>query len=270
MNKIFLLLAIFIFSFGNAQQYIIGKVTTERETEVPGVIVFNPRTDEQTITNTDGHFMISAVSGDELRFIRKNFDRTSVKLKDEDFTKPLNVSIYLMTEEIEEVQLGFKPSGILKKDVAALNQPRKVVELNRNIASSMRIPPTTSYPSVKMPSTLQQGPNFSVGQGNVIGLIGAIAGAVSKKVSPKTTANFAETQAFYKRIKLTVDLNYFYKHGLDEYQFDQLMAYADQRFDLSKNYRNNFNRTQIESYLRMALKDFLDVKGIVSSAESPS
>lgn len=263
-KPLFLLMLILTFGITEAQQLVMGTVTTEFETEVPGVTIMNMRTEEQTQTNGDGHYVIKAAVGDELRFVKRNFERVAFKVKAEDFSKPLNISIQLKPQDIEEVEIAFKPTGILKKDVRALDRPRKVVELNNALANSMRIPPATAYPTNKMPSTLSFGPNFNAGQMSLFstgggGLIGAVVGSIIKKTQPaKTTPDYSETLAFYKRVKENVDLQYFYNRGLDEYQFEMLLAFTDGKYNLAKNFKSNFNKIAIENYLKNELKDFMD------------
>ena len=266
MRKLFYLFLLFFFSAIHAQHFVIGKVTTEVDTKVSGVIVFNADTEEQVFTDKDGFFIIKVTPQQELRFIKRNFERVSHRVKPEDFSKPLNVSIQLMTRDIEEVEIAFKPTGNLKKDVKTLDKPRRVVELNENLAMNMKIAPIKSFPTNSMPSTIVMGPNYNAGQVSVLstgssgGVLGALINTVKRKVDPKTTPTYTETVEFYNRVKGIVDLKFFYNHGLDEYSFERLLVFADQQFQLTKNFRNNFDKNTIESYLKRALKEFLETK----------
>ena len=275
MNKFLFFTFLFAFGFISAQQYVIGKVTTEADTKVPGVIVFNVHTEEMAKTDGDGNFIIKATTADELRFIKNNFERVAVKVKPDDFSKPLNISIQLRAQLIEEVEIAFKPTGNLRKDVRALDRPKKVEDLNNDLAKWMQLEPTMAYPSNKMPSTLVLGPDMKSGQISLFssgggGLLGAVIKSISKAAQPaKTTADYAETQAFYKRVKENIDLDYFYKHGIDEYQFEMLLAFVDGKYELAKNFRSNFNKTAIEFYLKKELKDFMD-RHKMKSVEEPA
>lgn len=269
MRKFFYFILLLGFVSANAQQYIIGKVTTEVDTHVPGVTVFNLRTEEMVLTDKDGHFIIKANTTDELRFVKNNFDRVAVKVKAEDFTKPMNISIQLRPQMIEKVEIAaFKPSGNLRKDVRALDRPR-VEALNNALSYNMKVPPTVVYPSNRMPSTLTMGPNFSAGQMNMVGLANALFGLIKKKTEPaKTTPDYIERQAFYKRVKESVNLQYFYDHGIDEYQFEMLVIYTDNKYNLAKNYRVGFNKKVIEDYLKNELNNFISTK--IRPARTPS
>ncbi|SNV42773.1 TonB-linked outer membrane protein, SusC/RagA family [Chryseobacterium taklimakanense] len=275
MNKFLLFIFILAFGFVGAQQYVIGHVTTDAGTKVPGVLVFNVHTEETARTDSDGNFIIRARSSDELRFIKNNFERVSVKVQPDHFTRPLNIAIQLRAQLIEEVEIAFKPTGNLRKDVRALDRPKKVEELNNNLAKWVQSGPAMAYPSNKMPSSLVLGPDMKSGQLSLFssgggGLLGAAIKSISKAVQPaKTTADYAETQAFYKRVKENIDLGYFYKHGIDEYQFEMLLAFVDGKYQLAKNFRSNFNKTAIEFYLKKELKDFMN-RNKMKSVEEPA
>ena len=62
MKKILLLFFFTVFANLYSQEYIFGKVTSEQNTEIAGVLVINIKTDEETYTNKDGNFMIAAKS----------------------------------------------------------------------------------------------------------------------------------------------------------------------------------------------------------------
>ena len=160
--------------------------------------------------------------------------------------------------------IGFVPSGNLKKDVPKLNPPPRVTALNMALNDYMRTPPNEVAPSARIPSLFAPR-NPGEGQLNLLsigsgggGLVGALAGLAKKSVSsPKTTANYAEKQEFYKRVRAVVNIDYYKDYGLDDYDFDIFLAYADEQKDLSKNYRNNFNKVAIESQLKVAFAEYI-------------
>ena len=56
-------LLLFLFILANsfyAQEYIFGKITSEQNIELSGVLILNTRTDEKAYSDSDGNFMISA------------------------------------------------------------------------------------------------------------------------------------------------------------------------------------------------------------------
>ena len=209
--------------------------------------------------------MLKAETGQELRFVKSRYERFSTLVSGNHLSSSLRIILKQTPELIEEVEIGFVPTGNLKKDVNRLETPRRVKELNENMASYMRTKPSQAYPELKTPSTLQTGPNYSAGQVNVLGLLSYL---VKKTQKQPTTPNYSEQQAFYRRVKEEVNMQYFTKYGLDEYQFEELLVYADRKYELSKNFRSNFNIATIESYLRMSLKDFLNTRNTTKKVDS--
>ena len=108
MKKILLLFFFTVFANLYSQEYIFGKVTSEQNTEIAGVLVINIKTDEETYTNKDGNFMIAAKSTDLLRFVKQKFDRVSYTIKPEDFQKSITINMQKATIEIDEVEIKTK------------------------------------------------------------------------------------------------------------------------------------------------------------------
>ena len=259
----FLLLIIISIKTFSQSEYVMGNITNENGDKLPNTSIVNLRTDQVVVSDFMGNFVIAAKNSDELRIARQGYERKSVKLGANDFSKSLEVKLLTIPIEIEEVTIGFVPSGNLKKDVPKLNPPPRVTALNMALNDYMRTPPNEVAPSAKIPSLFAPR-NPGEGQLNLLsigsgggGLVGALAGLAKKSVSsPKTTANYAEKQEFYKRVKAVVNLDYA-KYGLDEYDFDIFLAFADEAHGLSKNYRKNFNRAAIESQLKVAFTEYL-------------
>jgi len=253
-SLLILLCSIKIFS---QSDYILGNVSNESGDKLPFASIYNLRTDQVVVSDKMGNFAIAAKSSDELRIVRSGYERKSITINPESFLKSLEVRLTTIPQEIEEVKLAFKPTGILKKDVTRLNPPPKIVALNSAMNLYMRTPLSEVTPKISTPSAFQQ-KDFSAGQLNVLGLAGAIGGLMKKAgESPKTTADYAETQEFYKRVKVAINLDYYTQYGLDEYDFDIFLAYADQAYNLAKNYRKNFNKAAIEYKLKEAFTEYI-------------
>ncbi len=122
----------------NAQNYIFGKISSEDLSEVPNVTVINLRTDEQVLTNRDGHFMISGRQGDILRFFKNGFERTDRKVSKENLESPMNVKLLRAAELIAEVEIKKGLSGDLKIDSKTLNPPKKVEKLKAEINNYLK------------------------------------------------------------------------------------------------------------------------------------
>ncbi|WP_379968483.1 hypothetical protein [Epilithonimonas sp. UC225_85] len=252
-----LLILLFSIKAFSQSDYVMGNISNENGDKLPNTSIVNLRTDQVVISDFMGNFVIAAKASDELRIARQGYERKNVTLNSENFSKSLDVKLSIIPVEIEEVKIAFRPTGILRKDVARLNPPPKVVALNSAMNLYMKTPPNGVTPTATVPSSFRQ-PNFSAGQLDMMKLGSAIGGLIGKATqSPKTTANYSEKQEFYKRVKAVVNLDYYTSYGLDEYDFDIFLAYADESQGLSKNYRNNFNKVAIESQLKVAFAEYI-------------
>lgn len=255
--RFFLLLLFFSVRLFSQSGYVIGSITNENGDKLPGASIYNVRTDQFVISDKTGNFSIAAKTLDELRVARQGYERKNLAVTEANFTKSVEVQLVTIPVEIEALSLTFRPTGNLKKDVPRLNPPPKVMALNGEMNSYMRTPLTEVIPRATAPSAFKQ-PDFSAGQMDLVKLAGAIGGLIKKAgSSPKTTANYGETQAFYSRIKAAIDMNYYTRYGMDEYDVDVFLAYADRAYDLAKNYRNNFNKAAIESRLKEAFAEYI-------------
>ena len=255
------LLALFILLFSvkafSQSDYVMGSITNENGDRLTNASIVNLRTDQVVVSDFMGNFVIAAKTSDQLRIARQGYERKNLTVAAESFSRSLDVKLLTIPQEIEEVKLTFRPTGILKKDVARLNPPPKVTALNMALNNYMRTPPNEVSPSARVPSSFQQ-PNLLAGQMDMMKLAGALGKLVGKATQPpKTTASYSEKQEFYKRVKAVVNLTYYTDYGLDEYDFDIFLGYADESRGLSKNYRNNFNKVAIESQLKMAFQEYL-------------
>jgi hypothetical protein len=133
--KIFLLFIILIFPTGSflSQTTVSGKVSNENGIPLPGVLVVNISTDQKTGTDENGHFEIKANSGDELRFVRKNYERASVVVSSGSYFFGLNITMIYSPTDIEEVIVNPKLSGDLSKDSKSLTKVDKLAQLNKDL-----------------------------------------------------------------------------------------------------------------------------------------
>lgn len=248
-----LILSITIFS----QEYIFGKVSSDMGTELPETMIVNMRTDEKIRADKDGNYMIAAKLNDELRFVKNGYDRNITKIAAENYSKSLNIILEKSPFQIEEIELAFHPTGNLKKDSKALDIPLKVVALNNDMKLYMMRPPTEMAPKLSTPSAFAPR-NMNAGQVNIFGLASAISGLLRKATKdPLTKANYAETQAFFREIKNSLDLSFYTKQGWDEEEIDRFLIYADENYSLAKKYRKTFDVAAIKFDMRMAYQEYV-------------
>ena len=129
-------LLLFLFILANsfyAQEYIFGKITSEQNLELSGVLILNTRTDEKAYSDSDGNFMISAKNNDALRFVKQKFDRVTYSLKPEDFKNSIKITLIKSVVVIEEVEIKTKLTGNLREDARRVESVRKV-KLNKEIS----------------------------------------------------------------------------------------------------------------------------------------
>nr|WP_314498246.1 hypothetical protein [uncultured Chryseobacterium sp.] len=132
--KLFFILSFFFFVNIHAQDFIFGKVTSEENVEMSEVNVINIRTDERVLTNRDGHFMISARQGDNLRFVKTGYERVNTNITKENISSPINIKLVRIAELIDEVEIKKALTGDLKIDTKTLNPPKKVEKLKNDLA----------------------------------------------------------------------------------------------------------------------------------------
>ena len=129
-----LLLFLFILAHSfYAQEYIFGKITSEQNIELSGVLILNTSTDEKAYSDSDGNFMISAKNNDALRFVKQKYDRITYSVKPEDFKNSIKITLIKSVVEIEEVEIKSKLTGNLREDARRVESVKKV-KLNKEIA----------------------------------------------------------------------------------------------------------------------------------------
>ena len=133
MKKTLLLFLFLLAHSFYAQEYIFGKITSEQNIELSGVLILNTRTDEKAYSDSDGNFMISAKNNDALRFVKQKFDRITYSVKPEDFKNSIKITLIKSVVEIEEVEIKTKLTGNLREDARRVESVRKV-KLNKEIA----------------------------------------------------------------------------------------------------------------------------------------
>ena len=133
MKKTLLLFLFLLAHSFYAQEYIFGKITSEQNLELSGVLILNTRTDEKAYSDSDGNFMISAKNNDALRFVKQKFDRITYSVKPEDFKNFIKITLIKSVVEIEEVEIKTKLTGNLKEDARRVESVRKV-KLNKEIS----------------------------------------------------------------------------------------------------------------------------------------
>ena len=133
MNKIIYITALF-FSIWGFSQSVSGKVETEEGLSIGNVMVINIKTNEKVNTDENGKFTISAKLQDEIRFVKKGYDRVSHIVKSADFQEEKYFRLQKSTVTIEEVVISrLKLTGNLAKDSKSLDKE----DVNAKIQKSL-------------------------------------------------------------------------------------------------------------------------------------
>ena len=213
-------LLLFLFILANsfyAQEYIFGKITSEQNIELSGVLILNTRTDEKAYSDSDGNFMISAKNNDALRFVKQKFDRITYSVKPEDFKNSIKITLIKSVVEIEEVEIKSKLTGNLREDARRVESVRKV-KLNKEIAKYIA---EKSDPEIIKPRggefVQPVGQGFSVGkvsnQADKIDLAEDFLEILGEDYFTDLGLKKSEIPSFIFHVMSSLDLKNAYKYG---------------------------------------------------------
>lgn len=223
---------------------------------VTSVLVANISNDKKTYSNSSGEFTIEANLNDEIRFIKEGYYRIDKIIKGENLNSQMWITLLRIEILIPEVNIKYKPTGNLKKDSEHFDDSKKVAALKSSMRVYMKSELSEPLPKNEIPKMFQ-GYDFQAGQVDVISVLGAAIGLITKSTQPKiTTPNFYETQDFLNRIKKEVDLSFLKKYGMDEERIDHFLQYAEKVNQLSKKNRKVFESSAIEYQLKIAFVEY--------------
>ena len=128
---------LFIFAFVgisiSAQQTVYGRITDEEQHPIPATLVMNMKTGFQAYSDLEGNFSINGNFGDELRFVRKGYERVSLLFNNEN-QRYVSITLYRVAVAIEEVKIEeVKLTGNLETDSRNLTKIDKAEILNAEI-----------------------------------------------------------------------------------------------------------------------------------------
>lgn len=239
-----------------SQEKVSGLVTDNTNANINPVLIINVSKNTSVLSDSSGKFVIDADENDEIRAIKEGYYRTSKKISKEDFNIPVLMILQKAVIQIPEVQIAFKPTGNLEKDSKRLNESQKLRSLKSEMSKYMRSPLTEPLPNKSISKTFT-GHDYNVGQVDVKGVIGAIAGLIKKATEPKITkANYIEFQDFMIQLKNEVNLDFLRKYGMEDEQIDTFLLYAEETRYLSKKFRKDFNKDVLKFELQVAFAEY--------------
>ncbi|WP_417427640.1 carboxypeptidase-like regulatory domain-containing protein [Halpernia sp.] len=220
--KQYLFFLIFLFSshYFYSQSSVSGTVFNENQFALSGVLVVNINTDEKTVSDEFGNFKINANEKDELRFVRVNYDRASVKITSANFIFSVKIFMSYTPELIETVDLSFVPSGDLSKDSKKLNRVDKVAQLEQDIG----LPKSPEKPREK-PADLKKSVLLPIlfGNLNVQGIYDLASGKARRQ---KRLYKYQDFQEKIEWIKTNLKEDFFKENNIPENQISDFLGFA--------------------------------------------
>lgn len=219
--KILLFFLIFFAASFNlfAQNFVFGNVTNDSQQSLVGTLVINMQTDQQSFTDANGNYLIYARIGDELRFVRKNYERLSKIIVADNFSNRLNIQLLYLPTEIEEIDLT-KLNGDLEKDSRNLNQGSKAEQLRADIG----LPKNPEKPRER-PSEVGKDILFPMifASLDVQALYNVLSGKARRQ---KRLYKYQDFQEKITWLQQNIKQDFFAENGIADNQISQFLAFA--------------------------------------------
>ena len=210
MNKIIYITALF-FSVLGFSQSISGKVETEEGLSIGNVLVINLKTNEKVNTDENGKFTISAKLQDEIRFVKKGYDRVSHIVKSADFQEEKYFRLQKSTVTIEEVVISrLKLTGNLAKDSKSLDKE----DVNAKIQKSLGT------------ETIEKQVRSISGSAGISFNMASLFAGKKKKEQKQRLEKYEQFQNNATWISERVDSEYFVSKGIPEMKVAEFIQFS--------------------------------------------
>lgn len=217
--KLLWLTLILCFNFCVAQQIVAGNTVSEDGFRIPNVQVINISNGQKTMSDSQGEFRIVAKVGDELRYVKENYERSAKKLAESDFLNSINIILIKIPTKIEEVEI-VKLSGDLSKDSKRLTRIDKIA----NVKKSIGLP--------EAPEKLREKP-ADLANDILLPLLGASLNiqAVYDLVSGKSRRlkslyKYEDLQERIIWIKERINPDYFISQGIEKEKINEFLQFS--------------------------------------------
>lgn len=212
-----------LFSFSSLfSQQVSGIVSDENQNLLPAVLVVNMATDEKVTTNLNGEFSINASLNNELRFVRKGFERSSIVIGQPDFSVSINVLLIRVAQEIEEVEVSpLKLTGDLNKDSRSLTKIDRAAQVEQAVG----VPGPPEKPRETPPPTVEQDGviGFALSNLNLNTLYKNISGDAKRM---RRLYKYDDLQDNINWIRKRVDDDYFTKMGIPQEKISEFLQFS--------------------------------------------
>jgi len=211
MKKLFLVLIILASNIVTAQSLFSGKLETEEGLSIGNVMVINLKTNEKVNTDENGKFTISAKLQDEIRFVKKGYDRVSYIVKSTDFQEEKYFRLQKSTVTIEEVVISrLKLTGNLAKDSKSLDKE----DVNAKIQKSLGT------------ETIEKQVRSISGSAGISFNMASLLAGKKKKEQKQRLEKYEQFQNNATWISERVDLEYFVSKGIPEMKVTEFIQFS--------------------------------------------
>lgn len=216
MRKIFAAFFFFLTIHFFGQQKISGKTLSENNMIVTSVLVVNISNNQKVYSNSLGEFSIEGSEKDEIRFIKKGYERASRKVTDVESS--MNVVLVRIPEEIEEVEI-ISTTGDLAKDSKRLTK----IDEKEQLQKAIGLPKSPEKPR-EVPAEVKK-VLLAAAFGNVD--VQAVFDLISgKSRRQKRWYKYEDVQLDIVWIRKRIDDEYFVKDGIPTERISEFLEFS--------------------------------------------
>ena len=217
---------LFIFAFVgisiSAQQTVYGKITDEEQHPIPATLVMNMKTGFQAYSDLEGNFSINGNFGDEIRFVRKGYERVSLLFNNEN-QRYVSITLYRVAVAIEEVKIEqVKLTGNLETDSRNLTKIDKAEILNAEIG----VPKPPEKPRETPPPTVKEVGVLRYALSNVMNFNNLYKNISGDARRMRTQYRYEDLQDNILWIRKRLDDDYFTEAGIPEEKISEFIAFS--------------------------------------------
>lgn len=218
MRKILIVFFFCTAAYFFCQQKVSGITMSENDMVLTSVLVVNISNDKKVYSNSLGEFSIEASENDEIRFVKKGYERVSKKVYSVEI--PMNAVLVRIPEEIEEVEI-VSATGDLSKDSKRLSKIDKKDELQKAIGLPK---PKTGNKPREVPAEVK---NVllaaALGNLNIQGTYDLISGKARRQ---KRRYKYEDLQSDILWIRKRMDNDYFEKEGIPAERISEFLEFS--------------------------------------------